>query len=74
MGILGLAKLVADIAPSSIRESEIKTHFGEFLSQSCVPSFWIPCNFANISLVTAYLLESSNMPFIYYMFHEWHYY
>uniref|UniRef100_A0A8D9A7E9 Flap endonuclease 1 n=2 Tax=Cacopsylla melanoneura TaxID=428564 RepID=A0A8D9A7E9_9HEMI len=28
MGILGLAKLVADIAPSSIRESEIKTHFG----------------------------------------------
>ncbi|KAI5696243.1 hypothetical protein M8J76_008859 [Diaphorina citri] len=28
MGILGLAKLVADVAPSSIRESEIKTHFG----------------------------------------------
>lgn len=28
MGILGLAKLIADIAPSAIRENEIKNYFG----------------------------------------------
>ncbi|KAK7866105.1 hypothetical protein R5R35_011623 [Gryllus longicercus] len=28
MGILGLAKLIADIAPSSVKENEIKNYFG----------------------------------------------
>lgn len=30
MGITGLAKLIADIAPNAIKENEIKNHFGEF--------------------------------------------
>lgn len=29
MGILGLSKLIADIAPFAIKESEIKHYFGE---------------------------------------------
>jgi len=29
MGITGLAKLIADIAPNAIKENEIKHHFGE---------------------------------------------
>ncbi|XP_050546066.1 flap endonuclease 1-like [Daktulosphaira vitifoliae] len=28
MGITGLAKLIADVAPNAIRENEIKNHFG----------------------------------------------
>lgn len=32
MGITGLAKLIADIAPNSIKESEIKNHFGKLLT------------------------------------------
>lgn len=31
MGILGLSKLIADIAPAAIKESEIKHYFGKFL-------------------------------------------
>lgn len=30
MGILGLSKLIADIAPFAIKESEIKNYFGEY--------------------------------------------
>lgn len=30
MGILGLSKLIADAAPQSIKESELKHYFGEF--------------------------------------------
>jgi len=29
MGITGLAKLIADIAPNAIKENEIKNHFGK---------------------------------------------
>lgn len=29
MGILGLAKLIADIAPGGVKENEIKNYFGE---------------------------------------------
>jgi len=29
MGILGLSKLIADLAPQAIRESEMKNFFGE---------------------------------------------
>ncbi len=28
MGILGLSKLIADMAPAAIKESEIKNYFG----------------------------------------------
>lgn len=28
MGILGLSKLIADIAPSAIKEQELKHYFG----------------------------------------------
>ena len=28
MGILGLSKLIADVAPSSIKENEMKNYFG----------------------------------------------
>lgn len=28
MGILGLSKLIADIAPQAIKESDIKNYFG----------------------------------------------
>lgn len=30
MGILGLAKLIADVAPNSIKERELKHYFGMF--------------------------------------------
>lgn len=30
MGILGLAKLIADVAPSSFKQGEIKQYFGKF--------------------------------------------
>lgn len=30
MGILGLSKLIADIAPMAIKESEIKHYFGMY--------------------------------------------
>lgn len=29
MGITGLAKLIADVAPNAIKENEIKNHFGK---------------------------------------------
>lgn len=29
MGILGLSKLIADLAPFAIKESEIKNYFGK---------------------------------------------
>lgn len=29
MGILGLSKLIADIAPQAVKEMEIKNYFGE---------------------------------------------
>nr|CAD7395182.1 unnamed protein product [Timema poppensis] len=32
MGILGLAKIIADIAPSSVKESEIKNYFGRIVA------------------------------------------
>lgn len=32
MGILGLSKLIADLAPQAIRESEMKHFFGESCS------------------------------------------
>ena len=31
MGILGLSKLIADVAPFAIKENEIKNYFGEYL-------------------------------------------
>lgn len=31
MGILGLSKLIADLAPLAIRESEIKNFFGTYV-------------------------------------------
>lgn len=33
MGILGLSKLIADIAPSAIKENEIKNYFGMYSSK-----------------------------------------
>lgn len=30
MGILGLSKLIADIAPFAIKENEIKNYFGKY--------------------------------------------
>lgn len=30
MGILGLSKLIADIAPQAVKEMEIKNYFGKF--------------------------------------------
>jgi hypothetical protein len=30
MGILGLSKLIADIAPMAVKESEIKQYFGMY--------------------------------------------
>nr|CAD7590870.1 unnamed protein product [Timema genevievae] len=32
MGILGLAKIIADIAPTSVKESEIKNYFGRIVA------------------------------------------
>ena len=34
MGILGLSKLVADVAPSAIKENEIKNYFGRFVQHT----------------------------------------
>lgn len=31
MGILGLSKLIADVAPQAIKESDIKNYFGKFV-------------------------------------------
>jgi flap endonuclease-1 len=31
MGIQGLSKLLADIAPSGMKENEIKNYFGKYL-------------------------------------------
>lgn len=30
MGILGLAKLIADVAPNAVKETDLKNYFGEF--------------------------------------------
>lgn len=35
MGILGLSKLIADVAPSAIKENEIKNYFGKFYCSFC---------------------------------------
>lgn len=32
MGILGLSKVIADIAPGAIKESELKNYFGKLTS------------------------------------------
>lgn len=32
MGILGLSKLIADVAPEAIKEQELKHYFGKSLS------------------------------------------
>lgn len=32
MGILNLAKLLADVAPQAIKEYELKTYFGKYVS------------------------------------------
>lgn len=32
MGILGLAKLIADVAPNAVKETDLKNYFGESLS------------------------------------------
>lgn len=34
MGILGLSKLIADVAPGAIKECELKQFFGKFLQLS----------------------------------------
>lgn len=31
MGILGLTKLLADVAPNALKENEIKNYFGKFI-------------------------------------------
>lgn len=39
MGILGLSKLIADVAPGSIKENEIKNYFGkcnEYKNKQCI--------------------------------------
>lgn len=36
MGILGLSKLIADLAPQAIKESDIKNYFGELDRKSRV--------------------------------------
>lgn len=36
MGILGLAKLIADVAPSSFKQGEIKQYFGKPLMPSLI--------------------------------------
>lgn len=42
MGILGLSKLIADAAPSSVKENEIKNYFGEWLTAVCLQtSSWM---------------------------------
>lgn len=33
MGILGLSKVIADIAPQAIKEGEIKNFFGKFYNK-----------------------------------------
>jgi hypothetical protein len=45
MGILGLSKLIADIAPIAVKESEIKHYFGMYDMQ------WYHClAFSNAKL------------------------
>lgn len=34
MGILGLSKVIADIAPSAIKENELKNYFGKLTPTS----------------------------------------
>ena len=34
MGILGLSKLIADVAPAAIKENEIKNYFGRLVSST----------------------------------------
>lgn len=34
MGILGLSKLLADFAPSAIKDNSIKSYFGEYVTIS----------------------------------------
>lgn len=31
MGILGLSKLISDVAPGAVKESEIKHYFGKYI-------------------------------------------
>lgn len=39
MGILGLSRLIADIAPIAVKESEIKHYFGMYVCMYVVPLF-----------------------------------
>lgn len=34
MGILGLAKLIADVAPNAVKETDLKNYFGELSIKS----------------------------------------
>lgn len=36
MGILGLAKLIADVAPNAVKETDLKNYFGESFKLSTV--------------------------------------
>lgn len=44
MGILGLSKLIADVAPFAIKENEIKNYFGEYYNR------FIVCNTQYLSI------------------------
>lgn len=48
MGILGLSKLIADVAPSAIKENEMKNYFGEL--PSAVGVFFV-CLFVLVVLL-----------------------
>ena len=52
MGIQGLSRLIADVAPGAVKENEIKNYFGEFdnvhlrsipqFASICLNFFFIP--------------------------------
>jgi len=59
MGILGLSKLIADIAPIAVKESEIKHYFGMYV----IPLFdLLQCQVVCLMGICVLLLrsESSN--------------
>lgn len=39
MGILGLSKLIADLAPIAVKESEIKHYFGKYFQHNLTRTY-----------------------------------
>ena len=59
MGILGLSKLIADVAPGAIKENEMKNYFGRKVAIDASMSLYQVYNFSKSFKSTNLNKESS---------------